>query len=247
MSAVLIATWLGFLVGVAGTVCGGGAVLAWRHPSRRSQAWLLGFSGGIMLAVVFFDLWPEAWHIGGPIFAITGTAIGVVAIGSFGWLLPHLPGVESTRLSRFTKTGLLIGLGIGVHNFPEGVALGTAYAASEAVAGWLGLALLMGLHNVPEGTIMAATLKFGRVRLRRILLSLVLVEIPMALGAMVGGFFGRLSDPAVAVALSFAGGAMFLVVGKELLPAGEEMGGRAAAWLGTGLGLAVGTFLTRLI
>ena len=247
MTKVLLATAIGFLVGIAGTVAGGGMVLGWRNPSGRSQACLLGFSGGIMLAVVFFDLWPEAWHYGGLIFTATGTVMGILLIGFFDRLLFFLPGIGGQEFSRFTRTGLLLGLGIGTHNFPEGVALGTAYVAAKDLAGWLGLALLMGLHNIPEGTIMAATLRLGRVRLGRILLALVLVEIPMALGATVGGFFGRLSTKAVATALAFAGGAMFLVVFKELLPTGEEAGGRLAVWGGMALGLVVGMMLTRAI
>jgi ZIP family zinc transporter len=238
---ILAATTVGFLVGVVGTLFGGGLVLAWPRPSKKSQAWLLGLSGGIMLAVVFFDLWPGAWHSGGPIFTTIGTGTGVLLIGFFDRLIPASFG------SRYAKTGLLIGLSIGAHNFPEGVALGTAYVAAASLAGWLGLALLMGLHNIPEGTVMAASLRLGRVRVRKILLALVLVEIPRALGAAAGGIFGRLSTRAVATALAFAGGAMFFIVFKELLPAGEEAGGRTAAWGGTAVGLAIGAILTRLV
>ena len=246
MTQVLLATVIGFLVGVAGTACGGLAVLAWAHPGRRAQAGLLGISGGIMLAVVFFDLWPEAWQAGGLIYTAVGTGMGVLLIGSFDRFLPARP-AEEDSFARLTRTGLLIGLSIGTHNFPEGVALGTAYVAAGALAGWLGLALLMGLHNIPEGVIMAATLRLGRVRLRGILAALILVEVPMGAGAMVGGIFGQLSAKAVATALAFAGGAMFFVVFKELLPTGEEVGGRAAAWGGIAVGMILGMLLTRVV
>ena len=246
MASVLLATILGFVVGVAGTAGGGALVLAWPNPSRANQACLLGLSGGIMLAVVFFDLWPGAWHLGGPAYTAAGTFVGILLVGFFDQILPSLPAL-GPRLTRFARTGLLIGLGIGTHNFPEGVALGTAYAAARNLSGWIGLALLMGLHNIPEGTIMAAALRLGGVRLSRILLALVLVEVPMALGATAGAVFGRLSERAVSAALAFAGGAMFFVVFRELLPTGEELGGRRAAWGGTAIGLLLGILLTRLI
>ncbi|MGE5528826.1 MAG: ZIP family metal transporter [Patescibacteria group bacterium] len=246
MARVVLAALVGFVVGLAGTICGGGLALAWLRPSRLSQALLLGLSGGIMLAVVFFDLWPEAWHHGGALYTAAGTGLGVMLIGAFDRILPAIPGLGG-RLSRLAMTGLLIGLGIGTHNFPEGVALGTAYTASTSPAGWLGLALLMCLHNIPEGTIMATTLRMGHASWRRVILALVLVEVPMGLGAGIGGFFGRLSSPAVSSALAFAGGAMFFVVIKELLPASEQAGGRFAAWGGTAMGLIVGTILTRFV
>lgn len=244
MSRLLLSATLGFLVGFTGTLCGGALILLWRRPTAQKQAWLVGISGGIMLAVVAFDLWPEAWQQGGAVFTAIGCALGVALIWLFDILLPSLP---VRTMSKPARTGLLIGLGIGTHNFPEGVALGTAFAASTAVSGWIGLALLMGLHNIPEGTIMATTLKLGRVRLRKILLALALVELPMSAGAAVGGFFGRLSAPAVSTALAFAGGAMFFVVVKELIPAGRELGGRRAVWLGTVIGSGLGLLLTRAL
>lgn len=246
MSIVIAAALIGFSIGAAGTMAGGTVILAWKRPSPKAQALLLGFSGGIMLAVVCFDLWPGAWHNGGPLYTAFGTATGVMLIGACDRILPALPGLGG-RLTRLAMTGLLVGLGIGTHNFPEGVALGTAYAAAANPSGWVGLALLMGLHNIPEGTIMAATLRLGGVGANRILLALALVEIPMAAGAAVGGIFGRLSAPAISSALAFAGGAMCFVVLQELLPTAERIGGRTAAWRGTALGLALGVLLTRLV
>lgn len=247
MAAIISAALVGFFVGMAGTACGGLSVLAWRRPSRPAQAWLIGISSGIMLAVVFFDLWPEAWHTGGAPFLAVGTGLGVILIGLFDYVLPRFPVAGGERMSKAAKTGFLIGLGIGTHNFPEGVALGTAYIAARTTAEWRSLALLMGLHNIPEGVIMAASLRLGWISRGKIAAALILVEIPMGLGAAVGGFFGRLSAPAVATALAFAGGAMLAVVFMELLPMGEEAGGRLAAWGGTVLGLLAGVIMTKLV
>ena len=69
----------------------------------------------------------------------------------------------------------------------------------------------------------------------------------MGAGAMVGGIFGQLSAQAVATALAFAGGAMFLVVFKELLPTGEEVGGRRPPGAGIAVGMVLGMLLTRVV
>ena len=62
---LLKATLLGLLTGVSGTFAGGFIVLYRFSSNLSQQSWLLGFSGGIMTAVVLFDLWPEDWYLGG--------------------------------------------------------------------------------------------------------------------------------------------------------------------------------------
>ncbi|MGQ9779915.1 MAG: ZIP family metal transporter [Bacillota bacterium] len=240
MDTILAAGAVGFGLGLAGTAGGGLLVLVRRRPSPLWQARLLGVAGGIMLAVSFFDLWPGAWRAGGFLPTGYGTAAGVLLVGLLDFFLPPRPA------ARFVRAGLLLGLGIGAHNFPEGVALGTAFTARGRLGGWLDLGLLMALHNIPEGMVMAASLRLGGYGPARILLALALVELPMAVGGGIGGFFGRLSPAMVAGSLAFAAGAMVLVVVRELLPAGEEVAGRRTAWGGTAMGLIFGTILTRL-
>jgi zinc transporter, ZIP family len=142
--------------------------------------------------------------------------------------------------------GILLGVGIGVHNFPEGVALGTTYIACKALSNWLSLALLMAIHNIPEGMVVAAAFKLGKVKRLRIILALVCVEIPMALGGTVGAFLGQLSPFMVSFALSFAGGAMILLVGKELLPMAKKLAG--FFWVGSGfaVGILMGIVLIKI-
>jgi ZIP family zinc transporter len=217
------ATLLGFAVGISGTLIGGFLILYRFSNSLSKQSWMLGFSGGIMMAVVLFDLWPEAFHYGGIIPLIS-------------WYREH-------AFSKLIKVGIMLGVGIGVHNFPEGVALGTTYAASTNINNWLSLALLMGLHNIPEGMVMTSAFKLGRVRTEKIIWALFCVEIPMALGGTVGAFLGQLSPAMVSVALSFAGGAMFLLVGQELLPMAKKLAGILAVGSGFAVGILVGIIL----
>ncbi|HBL68672.1 MAG TPA: ZIP family metal transporter [Firmicutes bacterium] len=154
---------------------------------------------------------------------------------------------RTRRLSRYTRTGLLLGLGIALHNFPEGVALGTVYTASTNPGGWIGLALLMALHNIPEGMVMAAAMRLGNIRIRKVIWALVLVELPMGVGAALGGFFGELSALSTSLSLAFAGGAMLYITLDELFPAASELGGWFWMTIGTAGGGLVGAALTKIV
>ena len=181
MSLVFSATLLGLLVGVIGA--GGGGIVASLFPTvtRRQQCILLGASGGIMLGVVIWDLLPEAWGLS-PIYTLAGFLSGALFI-------LFLRQEESTNRDgttdvRFTRTGLLLGMGIAVHNFPEGLAVGTVFANDPSSPLWWELSLLMGIHNIPEGLAVATTLRLGNTGWRSIALILFLAEIPMAIGAV---------------------------------------------------------------
>ncbi|HOJ76718.1 MAG TPA: hypothetical protein PLZ08_10170 [Bacillota bacterium] len=240
------ATLIGFLVGISGTVAGGLFILRFGSSSNR-QSFLLGFSGGVMVAVVLFDLWLEAIHYGGIIITALGTAVGVFLIQYFDQFLKLIPWYRNRNLSKLNKVGLLMGLGIGVHNFPEGVALGTTYIANPALKNWLGLALIMALHNIPEGMVMSSTFKLGKVPFYKIIIALILVELPMAFGSTVGGALGLLSNEMIAASLGFAGGAMFFLVAKEILPMAKKISGVLSVTVGFLIGLLIGIMMISFI
>lgn len=244
---IIKATLLGLVAGVSGTLAGGAIVLYHFSDSLPKQSWLLGFSGGIMAAVVFFDLWPEAWGFGGFYPTITGTVIGMMLVQYFDKLLILIPWYRRRKHSKLTRVGILLGVGIGAHNFPEGVALGTTFIANQDIQKWLGIALIMALHNIPEGVVMASAFKLAKIGLAKILVALVIVEIPMAFGGAVGAILGRLSPWMVSLSLGFAGGAMILLVLKELLPLARRLAG--VLWVGSGLtvGLLTGIILVRIL
>ncbi|MCL6592161.1 MAG: ZIP family metal transporter [Firmicutes bacterium] len=240
----ILATLLGFMVGISGTIIGGLIALGRGRSSPEKQGWLLGFSGGIMIAVVFYDLWPEAWHYGGLSPTLIGTGAGLFLVHFADPIFKLIPWYKQHQFSRIIKTGILLGLGIAVHNFPEGVALGTTYITARGVENWPGLALLMAIHNIPEGMAMASSLKLGRVHPAKIITALILVEIPMALGGAIGAFLGNLSAEMGSISLGFAGGAMFLLALKELLPLAKKLGGFIPVGSGFVVGLFTGIFMT---
>jgi len=242
---VLLGAAVGFAVGILGTVLGGMSALLLPEISPAKQGRLLGFSAGVMLGVVFWDLYPEFYRLG-PAYGAGGFLAGLGFILFLRRFSVQVNRKEEKCFSKFTKAGVLLGIGIGIHNFPEGVAVGTLFAQAPFSPAWHGLAVLMAVHNIPEGLAMATALKLGKVWWMKIVWALFLVELPMGLGAFFGAVLGSLSTPVGASALGFAAGAMFLLVLLEILPLAGEISNRLSVSTGVGTGLFFAFLLVKV-
>ena len=123
---------------------------------------------------------------------------------------------------RLMKSGLLIAIGITVHNIPEGIAVGAGYMHTPSFGVFIAMAIL--LHNIPEGIATAMPLcKSGVCRwdsFRAALLS----GMTEPIGALIAALFLTSFDAFIPFALAFAGGVMVFITLDELVPAAREHG-----------------------
>jgi len=135
---------------------------------------------------------------------------------------------------------LLVAVGIGVHNFGEGLAIGTSFAFGELT---LGTFLIVGfmIHNVTEGLGIAAPAaeSGARVGVRRLAALALIAGAPAILGAWLGGFAS--SDFLAVVFFAAAAGAALEVV--------VEVGRYVARRVERGLrsGWVIGGFLAGIV
>lgn len=216
MSRLFAVTCIGFLCGMIGTGLGGILTLFLKNPTKRFMAVLLGFTSGIMISVVCFDLLPEAFDMGGVFTSLAGIVLGVGMILAVEQFIPERVSQKFSENFDFIRSGILLGIGIAIHNFPEGLAVGSGFAAGDYLG--LGLVIVIGLHDMPEGIAMAAPLKLGGINRLKILLYTVLAGIPTGIGAFVGELLGEISNVFICLCLSFAGGAMLYITCGELIP-----------------------------
>ncbi|AEE91001.1 Zinc/iron permease [Tepidanaerobacter acetatoxydans Re1] len=243
---VLNITLKGTLAGVFGTGLGGLLIVLLGKPRKTVLSSVIALSGGIMLSVVFSDLLPEAIKMGGPFSAFIGLLMGVVFLLLLDLYLPHCHFQSGTdgdcKQARYMRASILIGLGIAMHNFPEGLAIGAGYAASEELG--LSLTFIIGLQNVPEGMAMAGPMKAGFLSNLSILLWTALAGVPMGIGAFCGALAGGVSSLILSLSLGFAAGAMLYVVFDELLPEADELSKGHSATFGAILGIIIGLMVS---
>jgi len=232
----------GTLAGVFGTGLGGLIIVLLGNLHQNILSSVIAFSGGIMLSVVFSDLLPEALEMGGVFPAFIGLLIGVVALLLLDLYLPHSHFYSGTngdsKQARYIRTSILIGLGIAMHNFPEGLAIGAGYMASENLG--LSLTFIITLQNIPEGMAMAGPMKAGNLSGGSILGLTALAGIPMGIGALSGAIIGAVSSFVLSLSLGFAAGAMLYVVFDELMPESHQLSKGHSATFGAIIGVIVG-------
>ena len=146
-----------FLAGVIGTGLGGliGALL--QKDSNRTVSLLLSFAGGVMLAVVCFDLVVEAIETQVGIYTVIGSvALGVAVIYFLNWLIdrktnPEVPHIDASHPQTHDDLDELI----HADHFQQHVKYQDSRMALF-VAGMV-MACAIALHNVPEGMTIGAS------------------------------------------------------------------------------------------
>lgn len=239
---IMNVTLTGLLTGVIGTGIGGVLAYFISYSSKRFLSLVFSFSGGLMVAVSCFDLLPEAFKYGGEGIAIIGLALGVLVIVYLEAFITKCK--RYLNANRLITTGILVGLGIALHNFPEGIAVGSGFEASYGLG--LKLVMIIALHDVPEGVAMALPLKAGGMGGFKVILYTILSGVPMGLGAYCGFVLGEISSIFVAVCLSFAAGAMLYVVFGEILPEASDMHRGRLNVIGCILGIIAGMAVTMI-
>lgn len=232
-----------------------------KSPNRALQCFLNSLATGI-LVFLLWDVVTKATapvdaalanaHHGhaGPFAALLALFVAGFGIGLLGLIYlerllirPTAEGVRAGEV-RPAQLSLMIAVGIGTHNFAEGLAIG-----QSAVSGAISLATILiigfGLHNMTEGFGIAAPLAASGIRPTWRFLGLVglIGGGPTFLGTLIGYSFH--SDYLFVLCLSLAAGSILYVV-AELLNAGRKFNKRELLGWGLLLGFVLG-YATDLI
>lgn len=223
-----------FISGLAGCATGIGAFpsLITDRISHRTYDGALGFAAGVMSGAAVFALILPGLELGSLLEVGGGIVTGSVFLLGANALLPHLhlqfAGEHREGLSVSEEDGLrralLIGATITIHNVPEGLAVGIAFASGEEAIG-LALAFAIAIQNVPDGFAMAVpAVAAGVSKPKTVLYTTLSGGLPEPVAAAAGFGLVALVTGLFPAAAGFAAGAMVAVVFRELIPASHGHG-----------------------
>jgi ZIP family zinc transporter len=240
---------LGGLMAALATALGTLPVLLSHQLSQKTYDTLLGFGAGVMLAACSFSLIIPAlaaaklqgagtWGSGGIVGA--GMLLGA---GFLLWVdraLPHehfFKGLDSSQAIATKRVWLFV-FAIGLHNLPEGLAIGVAFAGSDPT-GAVALATGISIQDVPEGLVVALALRsvgYSKgVSAGLGALSGLVEPLAAVFGAMVVG----LSATLLPWGLASAAGAMLFVISHQIIPESHRKGHASFATTGLMLGFVL--------
>ena len=242
---------IGLLIPFLGTVLGSAMVFLMKNKlNKKVEKILLGFAAGVMIAASVWSLLIpsidmareqgiEPW-----IPASAGFILGIIFLLVLDSVIPHLH-LESTKpegiKTKLKKTTMMV-FAVTLHNIPEGMAVGVAFAGALigntgiTMAGTCTLAIGIAIQNFPEGAIISMPLKAEGMSKGKSFLYGTLSGIVEPISAIITMLLTNAVSLILPYLLAFAAGAMIYVVVEELIP--ESQSGEHSN-IGT-IGVAIG-------
>lgn len=192
------------------------------HINEKLEKLLIGFAAGVMMAASIWSLLlpaiEKSEHLG--VFSFVPAATGFM-LGMFSFLLVDI------ILKKYEGKKNMLNLAVTIHNIPEGMAVGVAFASALQnleilLVGALALAIGIAIQNFPEGAIISMPLKAKGVSKSKAFKIGVLSGVVEPIFSCITILLINIVVPLLPYLLSFAAGAMIYVVCAELIIEGGK-------------------------
>lgn len=234
---------------------GAAVVLITGRRNDRLIGLVLGFAAGAMLCVSLTDLYPEAMELfeergmetGATVLAVACLLAGLAA----GWAADRFLGHEDHGHEEHDHchaegcedglfhVGQVSALAMGLHSFPEGIAMFAACYGNPGLA--LSLVIATALHNIPGGITMSLPIYFATGSRKKALWITFLASLSAPLGAVLASLVLRpyLNGLWLAAVYGIVAGFLLYIAVSELLPAARRYGSKRDTVLAVLVGACV--------
>ena len=221
--------------------------LAFTKTGKRFMGFTLGFSAGVMLLVSFVELLQGSIDSIGFFSAHLGFFLGMLSIFLVDYLVPHEyvgqhDHGRELEPGGLMRVGLLVAFGIGIHNFPEGMA--TFAGALKDVRLGVAIAIAIAIHNIPEGLAVSAPIYAATGSRRKAFLWSFLSGVSEPVGAALAALIllPFLTDTVLGWVLAGVAGIMVSISVDELVPAAKSFGSEHTPIIGVIAGMMIMAF-----
>lgn len=254
---------------IAGLSTGIGTIIAVtkKKISNTFFATSLGFSAGIMVFISLTEMYPTTSETFNKLsldnahtvfYTTIFFLLGIIIIGLIDYFIPEIENPhEPKNMDLFNKnkehqkqnnlkkydplrkTGILMALAIGLHNFPEGFA--TFVSSTQDLSVALSVVVAISLHNIPEGIAVAVPILFATNSRKKAFTYSMLSGLAEPIGGLLGYLCLKSFNSELILGISFAivAGIMVFIAIDELLPSAEEHGKHHHAIWGFVIGMIV--------
>ena len=226
----------------AGLSTGIGSAIAFfsKKTNTKFLSTALGFSAGVMIYVSFVELFPQARDLvtkGNAtlpeLSIVIAFFVGIAFIFLIDMLIPSAENPHEVHLveemhdkqkQQLKRTGILMALAIGIHNFPEGIATFTAAYVDPTIA--IPIAVAIAIHNIPEGIAVSVPIFYSTGNRKKAFWYSFLSGMAEPVGGLVGYFLLMpfLTPYTLGLVMAAVAGIMVFISVDELIPAAERYG-----------------------
>jgi ZIP family zinc transporter len=205
-------------------------------PPREVTGVLLAFASGALISALAFELFEEAYHLGGATRSGLALLAGAAAfVAADTWLDRRVTGqagpeqrevaergAEQAPTGGAQRTmGLALLAAVTLDGVPENLALGVSLVDDASLA----LLVAIFFSNLPESLVGAVAMRAGGQHMQSVVTTWALCALLLAIAVVAGRALAEpMSDATLSVALGFAGGAVLASLADTLMPEAFERG-----------------------
>lgn len=215
-------------IGASSALVIGAAVGSRWDPPKMVTGVLLAFASGALISALSFELFEEAYHLGGAwrsgIGLLAGAAVFVTVDSLLDRYVARDSGADQRKVAAEGARG---GVGwallaaVTLDGVPENLALGVSLVEGASLT----LLVAIFFSNLPESLVGAVAMREEKRSAREVMIIWLLCALLLTAAVIAGrALAGPLSDSVLSVALAFAGGAVLASLADTLMPEAFEHG-----------------------